>query len=307
MRNLSPIILFTYNRLNTLKKCISSLKKNSLSKYSKIYIFSDAPKNSNQINKVEIVRKYIRKIHGFKKKKIFYRKVNYGLAKNIISGVTEILNKEKKAIILEDDLIFSKNFLFFMNKALNYYEKKEKVFHISGWNYNVTPNIDEDCFFTRGMNCWGWATWKNRWKHFEKNPDKIARNWKKEKIKKFNFDNSYNFFSQIIRNKKRTLNSWAIFWYASIFNKKKLCLNPKISLTQNIGIGKKSTNTTKIEKVFNTRLKNKKIFKLKFPDEISENLIVFNLIKGEFNKNQKASFLKKLFFYTNDKKNFKKN
>ena len=58
MRNLSPIILFTYNRLNTLKKCISSLKKNSLSKYSKIYIFSDGPKTNDEINKVKIVRKY---------------------------------------------------------------------------------------------------------------------------------------------------------------------------------------------------------------------------------------------------------
>ena len=85
--------------------------------------------------------------------------------------------------------------------------------------------------------------------------------------------------------------------FTSIFNKKKLCLNPKISLTQNIGIGKKSTNTNKIEKIFNTRLKNEKIFKLKFPDEIKENLIAFNLIKKEFYKNKNISFLKKLFFY----------
>ena len=111
MKNLSPIILFSYLRLNKLKKCVTSLKKNKLSKYSKIYIFSDGPKNRDEIAKIKLVRKYIKKIQGFKKKKIFCRKENYGLAKNIITGVSEILKKEKKAIILEDDLIFSKNFL----------------------------------------------------------------------------------------------------------------------------------------------------------------------------------------------------
>ena len=147
-----------------------------------------------------MVRGYIKKVKGFKKKKIYYRKDNYGLAKNIISGVTEILKKEKKAIILEDDLVFSKNFLSFMNKALNFYEKK-KVFHISGWNYNLDLKIKEDSFFTRGMNCWGWATWKNRWKYFEKKPNKILSKWKNDKIKMFNFDNSYNFFSNREKSK----------------------------------------------------------------------------------------------------------
>lgn len=295
MKNISPIILFTHIRLNKLKKCIASLKKNKLSKYSKIYIFSDGPKNNYEIKKVKLVRGYIKKIQGFKKKKIFYRKSNYGLAKNIISGVTEILKKEKKAIILEDDLVFSKNFLLFMNNALNFYEKKEKVFHISGWNYNLDLKIKEDSFFTRGMNCWGWATWKNRWKYFEKKPSKILSNWNKEKIKMFNFDNSYNFFSQIERNQNKTLNSWAIFWYATIFIKNKLCLNPKISLTQNIGIGKNSTNTSKVSRIFRTRLKKEKIIKFDFPKELKENLFVFNLIKNQFIENNKNNFIKKIF------------
>ena len=52
-------------------------------------------------------------------------------------GVTQIFKKEKKLIVLEDDLIFSKNFLYFMNQALYLYENKNRVFHISGWNYNM--------------------------------------------------------------------------------------------------------------------------------------------------------------------------
>jgi len=48
------------------------------------------------------------------------RKSNIGLAKNIISGITEIINAKEKAIILEDDVVVSSTFLNYMNDALNY-------------------------------------------------------------------------------------------------------------------------------------------------------------------------------------------
>ena len=110
MKNLAPIIVYTYNRLNNLKSCINSLKKNKLCYKSKIYFFSDGPKNSSDKPKIKNIRDYIRKLKGFKKKIIIERKQNFGLAKNIIHGVTHTLKKEKKAIILEDDLIVNSFF-----------------------------------------------------------------------------------------------------------------------------------------------------------------------------------------------------
>ena len=300
MNKIAPIVIFTYRRLNTLKKCIHSLKNNDLAKDSIVYFFSDGPKNKNQKKDVNKVRKYIKKITGFKKKNIFLRKNNFGLAKNIINGVSKVLKKESKVIVIEDDILVSKNFLNFMNLALSKYEKKKKVWHISGWNYNINLKISEDSYFTRGMNCWGWGTWKNRWKYFEKKPKKIIKTWKNKKIEEFNFEGSYNFFSQIIRNYNNSLNSWAIFWYASIFNKNKLCLNPKSSLTQNVGIGKKSTNTNSIEKIFNSKLKNNNNIKFQFPKKLIENVEVLDLIKKEFNRNKKISILKRIIPLLND-------
>ena len=222
MKNLAPIIVFTYNRLNHLKFCINSLKKNKLCKESKVYIFSDGPKNNSDKLKVKKIRDYIKRVKGFKKKIIIERKKNFGLAKNIINGVTNTIKKEKKAIILEDDLIVNSYFLKFMNSSLNRYEKTKKIWHISGWNYNIKINKDYDCYLTRGMNCWGWGTWHDRWKYFEKKPEKIVKRWDKNKIKRFNFNNSINFYSQILRNYNNQLNSWAIFWYATIFSRNNL-------------------------------------------------------------------------------------
>ena len=43
----APIVLFCYNRLNHLKKTVNSLKKNKLSEFSELIIYSDGPKNDD--------------------------------------------------------------------------------------------------------------------------------------------------------------------------------------------------------------------------------------------------------------------
>ncbi|WAC01929.1 hypothetical protein N7U66_19120 [Lacinutrix neustonica] len=64
-------------------------------------------------------------------------------ALNIVEGVTQIIEKHGKIIVLEDDIITSPQFLTYMNAALNYYEKEEKVMHISRiyathrWHYTT--------------------------------------------------------------------------------------------------------------------------------------------------------------------------
>ena len=68
---LAPIVLFVYNRVDHLKKTIISLKRNKLSKKSDLIIFSDNSKNKNDEKKVFEVRKYIHKLKGFKKIKIY--------------------------------------------------------------------------------------------------------------------------------------------------------------------------------------------------------------------------------------------
>ena len=109
--NLATIILFVYNRLEHTKKTINSLKENSLASESNLYIFSDGWKNDNDKIKVESVRALIKKTEGFKSVSIIEREENLGLANSIIRGVTEIISKSGKVIILEDDLVTSPYFL----------------------------------------------------------------------------------------------------------------------------------------------------------------------------------------------------
>ena len=130
--------------------------------------FSDAAKNEDEVEKVNEVRRYIKAIDGFKKVTVIEREKNWGLADSIIDGVTKIINQYGKVIVLEDDLVTSLYFLKFMNEALEFYKDEKKVWHISGWNYPIESDGLEDVFFWRLMNCWGWATWADRWSYYER-------------------------------------------------------------------------------------------------------------------------------------------
>ena len=55
--------------------------------------------------------------------------------KNIISGISEVIESYGKAIIVEDDLVLGKYFLNYMNRALIHYENSSEIWHINGYSY----------------------------------------------------------------------------------------------------------------------------------------------------------------------------
>jgi len=243
MRNtLAPIILFVFNRLEHTINTLEALKKNILAEDSNLIIYSDAANKKKDRKKVDQVRKYISNISGFKSVKIIKRKKNYGLARSIKNGITKVIYKYKKAIILEDDILTSKFFLNFMNDSLNFYRNNKKIWHINGWNYPNFKNNKKDVYADRMMNCWGWATWKDRWDMINYDIDKIIDLFDKKKIFKFNLNQNEDFFSHLIANKENKIKTWAIFWQASIFLKNGLCIRPSVSYTNNIGMDNSGTH-----------------------------------------------------------------
>lgn len=241
--SLAPIVLFTYNRLLHTRQTIEALQKNELANKSELFIFSDGGKDEESWQKVNEVREYLKTIKRFKNIILVFREKNIGLADSIIFGVTDIVNRYGKIIVLEDDIVTSPYFLKFMNDALNFYEQDKKVWHISGWNYPITKDESNKTFLWRVMNCWGWATWQNRWRYFEKDANKLIGSFSDEDIYKFNLDGFDNFWAQVAANSNGKIDTWAIFWYATIFKNSGLCLNPVNQLIKNIGFDNEGTHT----------------------------------------------------------------
>jgi len=285
----APIVLFCYNRLDHLKKTINSLKKNKLSKFSKLIIFSDGPKNKHDELKINILRKYLKKIKGFKSIDIKEELNNKGLAQNIIDGLNNTFSKYSSAIILEDDLILSNNFLKYMNEGLYLYKNKKKIISIHAYSYPIkfTKN-DPDYFFLRGADCWGWATWSRSWKLFNKNGNFLKKKLiEKKLVKQFNFNNSFNYMKMLENQITGKNNSWAIRWYASAFIKNKLTLYPKNSFVKNIGIDGSGTHGFESYDTFNiNKFQNKSYKKIANLNlKIEENKLMKKKIELYFQKN----------------------
>tara|TARA_B110000503_G_C7122356_1_gene403069 strand:+ start:772 stop:1689 length:918 start_codon:yes stop_codon:yes gene_type:complete len=293
MKKLAPIALFVYNRLDHLKSTIFALKKNYLAKSSELIIFSDGPKKDINNDDIEIlkVRNYLTKIKGFKKITIIKRSHNLGLSNNIVTGISKVIKKYKKIIILEDDLVPSKFFLQYMNDGLEIYKKAKNVASIHAYTYpinDIKKRIRQDTFFLKGADCWGWATWARAWKTFDKNGFNLLKKIKKNKmINSFNFNDSYDYFQMLQDQVDKKNDSWAIRWYASCFLNDMYTLYPVTTLIKNIGISNIGTHS----KFDLMNLGNKKFFKTNY--KIKKQKIVECVIAREmFEK-----FFKKNFFF----------
>jgi hypothetical protein len=250
---LAPICLFVYKRLSETRQTVESLQENFLAGESELFIFSDGYKNENDIDKVNQVREYIKTISGLKKITIFESPTNNGLANSIIAGVTQIIERYGKVIVLEDDLILSVNFLVYMNHALNFYKREEKIFSISGYSdrVNVEKKYKYDIYFLERSHSWGWATWKNRWETIDWEIKDFAK-FRASKQQQKAFNKYGSELSDMLKfAKEGKVNSWFIRFVYNQFRQNRLTVYPLLSKVYNNGFHNDAThcfvyNTNKI-------------------------------------------------------------
>lgn len=236
---LTPIILFIYNRPNHTKQTLEALSNNTLASQSDLFIFADGPKNTaskEQLESIKQTRKVAASENWCKSVTLIESETNKGLARSIIEGVTEIINKYGKAIILEDDIITGKYFLEYMNEALEKYQGNKEVWHVTGWRDPIKHTKKNKAYFYPTMDCWSWATWADRWQYYKKDAAYYKSIFTDSMKKAFNIDGADPYmWLQIEENISGKINTWAIFWYATIFLKHGLCIAPTTSLCKNIG------------------------------------------------------------------------
>lgn len=244
--NLAPIVVITYKRVEHTKKVLQALAKNFLAEQSEIFVFSNAPNCAlldegelkKEIIAVNAVRRVIKEYLGcFKKSVVIKRKNHLECSESICSAVNEIINQYGKVIVLEDDVITHKNFLAFMNEALNFYQNNAEIWNVLSYNPMVIKekNSKTDVFLTRSFMPWGWATWKDRW-------DMVDWDRKRCNLLKINMNEARKympFFELAIRRDLLKGNQPTLYWdyiySCSQLRLKKDTVFPMKSLSVNIG------------------------------------------------------------------------
>jgi hypothetical protein len=235
---LAPIILFVYNRPLHSQEVLFALEKNELAQDSIVYIYADGIRDNakeDEKKRVQEVRELIKKEWKFRKIHIIEREYNWGLAKSVIDGVTEVINKYGKVIVLEDDILVGKYFLAFMNEGLEMYKDEETVYGVTGYCHAHSGTIQEQTYFLPIMSSWGYGTWLNKWSEINFDERELLNEVLTKKLEtKLDFGN-INFYQMLKDQISGKNDSWAIRFYVTMFLNKGMFLYPNISLLKNIG------------------------------------------------------------------------
>lgn len=180
----APIIIATLNRYEHLKRCITSLQRNSWAKYTELYISVDYPAKESHWEGYRKVREYLEEgIEGFKKVSVYYQPSNLGGAENYMFLTRIIFQSYDRWIETEDDNEFSPCFIEFMDKGLELFKDDPDILYLCGH----TPERE---WYTEGENIlklssiryyYGEGIWRDKWIRFSQDKnrklfDSIGRN-----------------------------------------------------------------------------------------------------------------------------------
>ena len=163
--------------------------------------------------------------------------------------------------------------------------------------YPLTDQNLPESFFYRAATSWGWATWERAWTHFEPSIDILMKQFDSQKKAAFSIEHNMNFWRQMLAFKNGRNNSWAIRWYASIFLKGGLTLNPSHSLVNNIGHDGTGVHSG-MNDIYNVIINPKPI--VEFPAVIKENEQAYMAIKT-FLQNRKGSLISRVKRFVKEK------
>lgn len=258
LMGLAPVIIFNYNRPDHSIQTWNELSKNQFAKETELYLYCDGAKDDasdemrNRIVSLHNIAKdyaITAKNKGlFKAVHVVLSNENKGLANSIIEGVSEVIEKHGRVIVLEDDLLTSQYFLKYMNEALNKYQDRPGVMSISAnrppVNKMAIPEeYPYDVFVSLRPFSTGWATWIDRWRRMDWTLDYLPAMlndpiW----IESFNRGGD-DLTDMLCLQRDKKIDSWAIRWTYSHFKEHGVGILPCVPYVDNIGFDGTGTHS----------------------------------------------------------------
>ncbi len=287
----APILVLGYNRPLHLKRLLLSLSENPEALTSDLYIAIDGPRDDLDSSNVNLCREVSLQNFGFRKITTYFNEVNSGLSISVINNISKVLDLHDEIIVVEDDLEVSNNFLKFMNLGLREYRNEFRVASIHGYQYPVRLD-SEVCVFLRGADCWGWATWKNRWSEFEPDGTSLLHQLVSNQLcSNFDLGGVLSNVNLLEKQISGIVDSWAIRWHASMFLQNRMTLYPPESLVLNLGLDGSGTHES-VNSIFDTKMSEQQDWVL--PKEINESAEFKEKLSAYFIGQQRNRRLKSL-------------
>ncbi len=236
----TPILFLIFNRPDTTQKVFDEIKK---VRPKQLFVVADGARTNEEQKLCNQARKIINQIDWDCEIHKNYSDKNLGCKIRVSSGIDWFFENVEKGIILEDDCVPHQNFFRYCEELLKKYKDNNKIMSISGNNFQGDHKRGSGSYyFSNYFHCWGWATWRRAWKHYNvkmktfpefKRQKKIENIFKKKEAQLYwlnIFDNAYH----------NLVNTWDYQYLYTILNNKGVNIIPNTNLVSNIGSNKSS-------------------------------------------------------------------
>lgn len=152
-----PILIPTLNRIEHLRKCISSLQKNRFIDRVSLIIGVDYPPSMEYVQSNKEILEYVNTIEGFGSKEIIIRERNYGVLGNYFELVKYASKKYEYFIFSEDDVIYSPNFIEYILKGISIIDKSNNALAVCAHSSGLYSSLTNNAIMSRTFCAWGYA------------------------------------------------------------------------------------------------------------------------------------------------------
>jgi hypothetical protein len=171
---------------------------------------------------------------------------NLGCARRVSSGLDWVFLHAESAIILEDDCVPDESFFPYAAELLERYRDHPRIAQIAGCSFQPAGAPHRaSYFFSRYPHCWGWATWRDRWRWY----DHAMSGWKETRGAEWlpeaveHKGERRRWAAQFDAVVEGRIDSWAYRWTAAMWRRGALSITPSENLVTNIGFGPTATHT----------------------------------------------------------------
>jgi len=246
----TAVLFLVFNRLDTTKQVFNAIRQ---AKPPRLYIAADGARVSKEgeAEKVQAVRDFIQQnIDWDCEVKTLFREENLGCKYAVSGAIDWFFEQEEMGIILEDDCLPSQSFFWFCEELLERYQEDMRVWHISGDNFQEgIKRGDGDYYFSKYNHIWGWASWADRWKHYDVNMNSYnSFDASKQLLNIFNNKKIQRYWGDVfLKVSQGKIDTWDYQWTYAVLSNNGLSVLPNKNLISNIGFGVDATHTMDLE------------------------------------------------------------
>jgi hypothetical protein len=242
-QTVKPILFMVFNRPEKTARVWEQIRK---AKPQKLYISVDGPREykPDDAPKCEAVKRIVEKIDWDCDVKRLYHEKNLGCTMAGKTAFDWVFSQEDEMIQIEDDVVPTQSFFWFMQEMLEKYKDNKQVCYVCAENYGIKSR-NATYFFSRYGGSWGWATWKrvyDLWEYKLESLEEYVN--QKSFINTFSSKIEYLFWKRKFFNwKYKGGNTYDLQTIYLIHKMNMVNIVPNVNLITNIGWDTEASNT----------------------------------------------------------------